>query len=96
VWLYIRSTIALSGSEQAPGFASVALSAERAKGQYTMTLSLLHLVEQLFREAALFIRPDNSKLQQLKEEVLLRVARFIHTEIWVEHLGWRSAQLGDR
>ena len=89
VWLYIRSTTALFGSERAPGFASVALSAERAMGQYTMTLSLLHLVEQLFREAALSIRPDNAKLQQLKEEVLLRAARFIHTEIWVEHLGWK-------
>ena len=96
VWLYIRSTTALFGSERAPGFASVALSAERATGQYTMTLSLLRLVEQLFREAALSIRPDNSKLQQLKEEVLLRAARFIHTEIWVEHLGWKYAQLGDR
>ena len=96
VWLYIRSTTALFGSERVPGFASVALSAERAMGQYTMTLSLLHLVAQLFREAALSIRPDNAKLQQLKEEVLLRAARFIHTEIWVEHLGWKYAQLGDR
>jgi len=96
VWLYIRSTTALFGSERAPGFASVALSAERATGQYTMTLSLLNLVEQLFREAALSIRPENTKLQQLKEEVLLRAARFIHTEIWVEHLGWKYAQLGDR
>jgi nuclear pore complex protein Nup188 len=96
VWLYIRSTTALFGSERAPGFASVALSEERATGQYTMTLSLLHLVEQLFREAALSIRPDNSKLQELKEEVLLRATRFIHTEIWVEHLGWKYAQLGDR
>ena len=96
VWLYIRSTTALFGSERVPGFASVALSAERAMGQYTMTLSLLHLVAQLFREAALSIRPDNTKLQQLKEEVLLRAARFIHTEIWVEHLGWKYAQLGDR
>ena len=64
-------------------------------GQYTMSLSFLRLVEQLFREAGLSIRPDNAKLQQLKE-VLLRAARFIHTEIWVEHLGWKYAQLGDQ
>ncbi|KAF8165907.1 nucleoporin subcomplex protein binding to Pom34-domain-containing protein [Crassisporium funariophilum] len=96
VWLYIRSTTALFGSERAPGFASIALAAERATGQYTMTLALLHLVEQLFREAVLSFSPENSKLQQLKEEVLLRAARFVHTEIWVEHMGWKYAQLGDR
>ncbi|KAF8887259.1 hypothetical protein CPB84DRAFT_1837740 [Gymnopilus junonius] len=59
-------------------------------------LSLLHLVEQLFREAFVSIVPENTKLQQLKEEVLLRAARFVHTEIWVEHMTWKYAQLGDR
>ncbi|KAF5388425.1 hypothetical protein D9615_000845 [Tricholomella constricta] len=96
VWLYIRSTTALFGNERATGFASGALAAERATGHYTMTLGLLHLVQQLFREAAASVLPDNPRLQQLKEDVLLRAARFIHTEIWVEHLGWKYAQLGDR
>ena len=96
VWLYIRSTISLFGSDKSPAFASVALAAERATGQYTMTLALLHLVEQLFREAALSILPENAKLQQLKEEVLLRASRFVHNEIWVEHLSWKYTQLGDR
>ncbi|KAF8651147.1 hypothetical protein AX16_004849 [Volvariella volvacea WC 439] len=96
VWLYVRSTTALFGSERATGFASVALAAERATGHYTMTLALLHLVQQLFKEASSLILPDNPRLLQVKEEVLMRAARFVHTEIWVEHLGWRYAQLGDR
>lgn len=100
VWLYIRSATALFGSNvadsRAPGFASVALAAEKATGQYTMTLALLHLVETLFKEAYTTILPGNAKLQQLKEEVLLRAMRFVHTDIWVEHLSWKYVQLGDR
>ncbi|KAJ7242566.1 hypothetical protein B0H12DRAFT_1211807 [Mycena haematopus] len=42
------------------------------------------------------ILPDNPRLQQLKEEVLLRAIRFVHTEIWVEHLGWKYAQKAER
>jgi nuclear pore complex protein Nup188 len=99
VWLYIRSTTSLFGSDRAVGFASVALAAERATGHYTMTLALLHLVQRLFQEASssvLTILPDNPRLQQIKEEVLLRAYRFVHSEIWVEYLGWKYAQLGDR
>lgn len=96
VWLYIRSTTALFGSDSTAGFASVALAAERITGHYTMTLALLYLVQQLFHEASSTILPSSERLQQVKEEVLLRAARFVHTEIWVEHLGWKYAQLGDR
>ncbi|KAJ2936296.1 hypothetical protein H1R20_g798, partial [Candolleomyces eurysporus] len=96
VWLYIRSTTALFGTEKQSGFASLALSLERATGHYTMTLALLYLVQQLFSDASVSILPDNAKLQQLKEEVLLRAVRFVHTEIWIEHLGWKYSQLGDR
>ncbi|KAL4081354.1 nucleoporin subcomplex protein binding to Pom34-domain-containing protein [Scleroderma yunnanense] len=99
VWLYIRSTSVLFSSTRAPGFASVALAAERVSGQYTMTLALLHLVQQLLQEAfasVLTIPADNQRLRQVKEEVLLRAASFVHGEIWVEHLGWKYVQLGDR
>ncbi|KAG6836390.1 hypothetical protein H0H93_008535 [Arthromyces matolae] len=96
VWLYIRSTTSLFGSERTTGFASGALAAERATGQYTMTLGLLQLVKQLFQEASASVLPGNPRLQQVKDEVLLRAARFIHTEIWVEHMGWKYSQLGDR
>ncbi|TEB32289.1 hypothetical protein FA13DRAFT_1773993 [Coprinellus micaceus] len=96
VWLYIRSTTALFGTDKQPGYASSALSLERATGHYTMTLAILYLVQQLFYDASLSILPDNAKLQQVKEEVLLRAVRFVHTEIWIEHLGWKYAQLGDR
>lgn len=99
VWLYIRSASSLFGSERSAGFASVALAAERATGHYTMTLALLHLVQKLFHEASssvLSIPAARSHLQQVKEEVLLRAARFVHTEIWVEHMEWKYVQLADR
>lgn len=99
VWLYIRSTSSLFGSERSIGIASTVLAAERLTGHYTMTLAILHLVDALFTEAsatALLVTQQNPKLQQVKEEVLMRAARFIHSEIWVEHMGWKYAQLGDR
>ncbi|TFK94898.1 hypothetical protein K466DRAFT_657412 [Polyporus arcularius HHB13444] len=99
VWLYIRSTVSLFGSERASGVASQVLAAERLTGHYTMTLALLHLVDALFNEASstvLLVTQQNAKLQQIKEEVLMRAARFVHSEIWVEHTGWKYAQLGDR
>ncbi|KAJ6520404.1 nucleoporin subcomplex protein binding to Pom34-domain-containing protein [Mycena sanguinolenta] len=96
VWLYIRSTAALFGVDRNVGFASVALASERVSGRYTMTLALLNLVHQLALEAFSSILPDNPRLQQLKEEVLLRAIRFVHTEIWVEHLGWKYAQKAER
>ncbi|KAH0840298.1 hypothetical protein J3R83DRAFT_1307 [Lanmaoa asiatica] len=99
VWLYIRSATALFGPSQSSGFAAVALPAERATGQYTTTLALLNLVQQLLQEAfvsVLTIPPGNQRLRQIKEEVLMRAANFVHGEIWVEHLGWKYAQLGDR
>ncbi|KAG2099322.1 nucleoporin subcomplex protein binding to Pom34-domain-containing protein [Suillus cothurnatus] len=99
VWLYIRSTSVLFGPSRTSGFAAVALAAERISGHYTMTLALLNLVQQLLHEAFasfLTIPPDNQRLKQVKEEVLLRAAAFVHGEIWVEHLSWKYAQLGDR
>ncbi|KAJ7665077.1 nucleoporin subcomplex protein binding to Pom34-domain-containing protein [Mycena polygramma] len=96
VWLYVRSTTALFGADRTVGFASVALASERVSGRYTMTLGLLNLVQQLALEACSSILPDNPRLQQLKEEVLMRAIRFVHTEIWVEHLGWKCAQKAER
>nr|GAT55792.1 predicted protein [Mycena chlorophos] len=95
VWLYVRSTAALFG-ERSVGFGSVALAAERVSGRYTMTLGLLHLVQQLANEAFASVLPDNPKLLQLKEEVLMRGIRFVHTEVWVEHLSWKYAQKAER
>lgn len=99
VWLYIRSTASLFGSERNIGVTSNVLAAERLTGHYTMTLALLNLVQQLFLEASTSLLPvlqDNPKLQLVKEEVLMRAARFVHSEIWIEHTGWKYAQLGDR
>ncbi|KAJ3553659.1 hypothetical protein NM688_g3489 [Phlebia brevispora] len=99
VWLYIRSTASLFGSERSVGFTSSVLASERLTGHYTMTLALLHLVHQLFHEASssvLTVLHESPRLQQVKEEVLMRAARFVHSEIWVEHVGWKYAQLGDR
>ncbi|KDQ64046.1 hypothetical protein JAAARDRAFT_52048 [Jaapia argillacea MUCL 33604] len=99
VWLFLRSSSALFGTDRNVGFASAVLAAERITGHYTMTLGLLHLVQQLFREASsslLTVLPENARLQQVKEEVLLRAARFVHAEIWIEYVGWKYAQIGDR
>lgn len=96
VWVFLRSTPSLFASERGTGFASIALAAERATGQYTMTLALLHLVQKLFQEASSNVLSDTPRLRQVKDEVLLRARQFIHAEIWVEHLGWKYTNLGDR
>ncbi|PCH40742.1 hypothetical protein WOLCODRAFT_99195 [Wolfiporia cocos MD-104 SS10] len=99
VWLYVRSSSSLFGSERSIGVTSSVLAAERLTGNYTMTLALLHLVQRLFEEASgtvvsvLQYRPS---LQKIKEEVLLRAVRFVHSEIWVEHMNWKYAQMSDR
>ena len=93
----MRSTTAPFGGNgtdsRATGFALVALGAERATGQYIITLVLLHLVESFARQAYSTILPENTKL---KEEMPLRAMRFVHSGIWVEYLSWKYGRLGDR
>ena len=96
VWLYLRSSSSLFSSDRAVGLVSSVLASERAVGHYTMTLSMLHLVQQLFIEASSAVLVDDAKVVQLKEDVLLRAARFVHAQVWVEHIGWKYAQVGDR
>ena len=96
VWLYLRSSSSLFSSDRAVGLVSSVLASERAVGHYTMTLSMLHLVQQLFYEASSAVLADDAKVVQLKEDVLLRAARFVHAQVWVEHTGWKYAQVGDR
>ncbi|GAW06586.1 hypothetical protein LENED_008524 [Lentinula edodes] len=66
VWIYIRSTTALFGSEKNPGFSSAALSTERVTGRYTMTLAILKLVEQLCEEASLLLVPDDLQIRSYR------------------------------
>ncbi|KAH8118849.1 nucleoporin subcomplex protein binding to Pom34-domain-containing protein [Phellopilus nigrolimitatus] len=99
VWLYLRSTTMLFGTEREANFSSAILSAERSSGQYVMTLALLRLVRTLFEEAIaslLVVQAEQPRLQVIKEDVLLRAMRFVHGQIWVEHSGWRYTRLGDR
>ena len=96
VWLYLRSSSSLFSSDRAVGLVSSVLASERAVGHYTMTLSMLHLVQQLFNEASSAILADDAKVVQLKEDVLLRASRFVHAQVWVEHTGWKYSQVGDR
>jgi nuclear pore complex protein Nup188 len=35
-------------------------------------------------------------MRDFKEEVLLRAAQFVHTEIWVEYMGWKYISLNER
>ncbi|KAK0198776.1 hypothetical protein F5146DRAFT_1020942 [Armillaria mellea] len=81
VWIYMRSTSVLF---------------ERTTGRYTVTLALLQLSQQLFHDATTLVIPEDLHVRKLKAEVLLRATEFIHNEIWVEHLGWRYARVGDR
>lgn len=99
IWLYLRSTTMLFGSERETNFTSAVLSSERASGQYTMTLSLLRLVRNLFEEAVasfLLTQSEQPRLQLIKNEVLSRAIHFVHGQIWVDHSGWRYVKLGDR
>ncbi|EJD01706.1 uncharacterized protein FOMMEDRAFT_111741 [Fomitiporia mediterranea MF3/22] len=99
VWLSLRSSSFLFGSDRDANFDSVILSTERASGHYLMTLALLRLVRTALEETITSLLPtqqEQPRLQTIKEEVLLRAIRFIHGQIWVEHSGWRYAHLGDR
>lgn len=99
VWLYLRSTTMLFGSERNTLMDSSILASERASGRYVMTLALLRLVRTLLEEAAaslLVTQAEQSHLQDIKEEVLLRALRFVHGQIWVEHSSWRYSRLVDR
>ncbi|KAK7696064.1 hypothetical protein QCA50_000706 [Cerrena zonata] len=64
-----------------------------------MSLALLGFVQQLFNEASssvVIVLQEHPKMQQVKEEVLIRATRFVHSEIWIEHVGWKYAHLSDR
>lgn len=95
VWLFARASTALFGSSRSRG----TMAAERAIGTYATTQALLHLVHALWTEASgTLLAPHDGKarLIEIKEEVLLRALRFVHVEVWVEHVRWKYAQLGMR
>ncbi|KAL5529911.1 hypothetical protein ACEPAF_6168 [Sanghuangporus sanghuang] len=99
VWLSLRSTPVIFGSDRDANFESSILTTERASGHYVMTLALLRLVRTLLEEtitSLLSTQVQQPRLQAIKEEVLMRAIRFIHGQIWVEHSGWRYFHLGDR
>ncbi|KAI0068511.1 hypothetical protein BV25DRAFT_1817355 [Artomyces pyxidatus] len=99
VWLFARASTSLFDTSRNGGSASAVLAAERALGSYFTTRALLDFVQSLFNEASasvLLPAPAKERLQELKEEVLLRALRFVHAEIWMEHTGWKYSQLGTR
>ncbi|TFY76376.1 hypothetical protein EWM64_g7637 [Hericium alpestre] len=99
VWLFLRSSSSLFNTNRSSASASAALSIERNTGSYFVTWSLLDLVQNLFTEASstvLVTLRDRPRLQDVKEEVLLRALRFVHAEVWMEHVGWKYAQLSHR
>ncbi|THH16450.1 hypothetical protein EW146_g4202 [Bondarzewia mesenterica] len=98
IWLFARSSTALFGTNRNVASASAVLAAERTLGSYTITKELLYFVRSLFTDASssVLLAPPGARRAQLKEEVLMRALRFVHTEIWVEHVGWKYAQLGNR
>jgi nuclear pore complex protein Nup188 len=93
VWLFARASTTLFDSPRSRS----AMAAERALGTYATTQALLHLVQALWIEASgTLLAPHDGKarLNEIKEEVLLRALRFVHVEVWIEHAGWKYAQLG--
>ncbi|KAI0306857.1 hypothetical protein B0F90DRAFT_1807609 [Multifurca ochricompacta] len=95
VWLFARASTVLFDSPRTRG----AMTAERAVGTYATTQALLNLTHALWTEASgTLLAPHDGKarLIEIKEEVLLRALRFVHVEVWVEHAGWKYAQLGTR
>ncbi|KAG9317860.1 hypothetical protein JVU11DRAFT_2088 [Chiua virens] len=99
VWLYIRSATTLFGPSQTSGFAAGCLA--RRKNHWSLyddagTTEFRSATSPRSFRLRLAIPQDNQRLRQVKEEVLMRAANFVHGEIWVEHLGWKYAQLGDR
>lgn len=95
VWLFARASTVLFDSARSRS----AMMAERATGTYATTQALVHLIHALWAEASgTLLAPHEGKarLIEIKEEVLLRALRFIHIEVWVEHVGWKYAQLGTR
>ena len=99
VWLYLRSTSMLFGSDKESNFRSSVLATERACGQYTMTVAMLKLVRALFEESIsslLVTQAQQPRLLEIKDEVLTRAIKFVHAQVWVEHSGWRFAHLGER
>ncbi len=69
IWLYLRSTTMLFGSERDTNFTSAVLSSERSSGHYIMTLSLLRLVRNLFEEAVaslLLTQSEQPRLQLIQ------------------------------
>lgn len=110
VWLYLRSSpiffpLASNSSGAASLFAKTALASERLSGEYPALLTLLRLIHTLFLDASsTLILPSlsqptnvaNSKLYEIKEEVLMRAATFIHSEVWVDYMGWKYVALGER
>ncbi len=95
VWLFARASTTLFDPPRSRG----TMAAERAVGAYATTQALLHLVHALWTEASgTLLAPHDGKarLIEIKEEVLLRALRFVHVEVWVEHVRWKYAQLGMR
>ncbi|VDC04141.1 unnamed protein product [Peniophora sp. CBMAI 1063] len=97
VWLIIRATPALFETNRRTASASAVLAADRAVGSYATTYALLRFVYALYSEASeTVLVPEREKLQAVKVEVLLRALSFVHTEIWVEHGGWKYRRLSER
>ncbi|KAI0315383.1 hypothetical protein OF83DRAFT_1132303 [Amylostereum chailletii] len=98
VWLFTRSATSLFDTDRNSASASAVITAERSSGLYPITRSLLRFVHDLYHQAlsALVVPDGMERLPGAKEDVLLRALRFVHAEIWVEHNGWKYAQLGHR
>ena len=98
IWLFVRSSSAIFDTNRHGGGSSTVLAAERSSGSYSITKELLRFVKAMFADvsSSVLLSTPGARRAQLKEEVLMCALRFVHTEIWLEHVGWKYAQLGNR
>ncbi|KAH7107260.1 hypothetical protein BKA62DRAFT_682861 [Auriculariales sp. MPI-PUGE-AT-0066] len=102
VWPYLKTTTQLFGHDQSSqlGATPALLAAERIAGLYPMTRALILLVRAMLDDTLPLFdadgQPGLQNLREMKERVLLRALRLLHSEIWLEHAGWRFRVLGDR
>ncbi|KAI0031662.1 hypothetical protein K488DRAFT_51614 [Vararia minispora EC-137] len=97
VWLITRASPAFFESSRNLASAATILAADRATGTYSTTHALLMFVQEMYWQAVReTLVPGQTKMHQVRVEVLLRALHFVHADIWVEHSGWKYLRLGDR
>ena len=90
VWTFLRGGNTLF-TPQSP-----ILLIDKSTGTYQMLMSLLTLAHSLFTESQQTVLSADSTFNKLKFDVLQRIITWSINDIWIEHVNWRYAHLGDK